>query len=981
MRAPPARSSGHGGCSGYPAGVSGDSGDVTQLGTVGDEPTTPSRMKGAEPGSLVGRHVVLHELGAGGMGVVYAAYDPELDRKIALKLLLPGAGGETRRLRLLREAQALARLSHPNVVAIHDVGTIGEQVWLAMELVEGRTLGQWLQTPRRWPDVVEVLRAAGEGLAAAHGAGLLHRDFKPDNVMVGDDGRVRVMDFGLARASTDVSEHDCSPASQESSSTLSSRVTRVGALIGTPTYMAPEQIAGKDLAAAADQFAFCVTLWEALYGERPFHGDTSMELAASVLAGERRSPTRSRAAPGWLRRVCERGLSVDPAQRWPSMSALLDTLAKGRKRATLRKGLAAVGVLAVLGVGVEAQRRFDHARRTAACETTGHELDAAWSTERADALHDALVATGSSYASRTADQVVPLLARHAEAWQQARVEACLDADVRHRWDAATLDRSLWCLEERRMELESLVDELMLADAVVLQKAVGAAAGLASALACRDEQVLETLSPPPEEGREALRTVRADVVRAINLGRAGRFDKGLALARETLARAEALGWPPLVVRARLQVGTLLERSGAYREAEAALERAYFDASKGVAPEVVFHAATALVNVVGFKAVRPVEGRRWARLADVALEQVPDGEQLLRAALLGNLAGVHMAEGDYAEAKRLYEQVCEIREQALGPEHPDLAQSLVELASAHYTTSDYDEAKALFGRALEIREQTLGPEHPDLAQIINNVASTHYATGANDEAKVLWERAFAIREKALPPGHPDLAESLNNLAAIPFSTGDYERALPLYERSLAIWEASLGPEHPQVARTLDNLAVLHAKLHAYDEARRLNERALAIREKALGPEHPELAKSLERLADLHLKAGALEEAKALHERALAIRKKALGPEHPELARPLLGLAEVALLQQRPGDAVPLAEHGMALREQADVAVERLAEARFVLARALWDAPTTGGRDRARALALAEQARVVLRSGGKGTAAQLGKLEAWLATHPAE
>jgi eukaryotic-like serine/threonine-protein kinase len=213
--------------------------------------------------------------------------------------------------------------------------------------------------------------------------------------------------------------------------------------------------------------------------------------------------------------------------------------------------LAAVGVLALLGAGIEAQRRFDLAQRTAVCEAAGDEVEVAWSSAREQKLRDAIMATGANHAAATADRVTPWLERQAEAWREARVEACLDADVRDRWNAEMLDRSLWCLEDRYMELESLVDELMLADAKVLHKAVTAAAGLSSVAACRDESVLETLTPPPQDTREALRLVREDVVRVGNLERAGRYDQGLSLAREALGRAEALGWPPLVATARFR----------------------------------------------------------------------------------------------------------------------------------------------------------------------------------------------------------------------------------------------------------------------------------------------------------------------------------------------------------------------------------------------------------------------------------------------
>jgi len=874
--------------------VTSASEDATQPGTSdGDEPDARTHARGIEPGAVIGRHVVLQKLGAGGMGVVYAAYDPELDRKVALKLLLPGSGGETRRLRLLREAQALARLSHPNVVGIHDVGTVDEQVWLAMEFVQGRTLTSWLEPPRRWPEVLEVLLEAGEGLAAAHAADLLHRDFKPDNVMVGDDGRVRVMDFGLARARAGSPEPGVSSSlpGSESRRGLSDGVTRVGAMVGTPSYMAPEQIASKELSAAADQFAFCVTLWEALYGERPFAGDTSSVLVANVLEGKLRAPVRSRVVPGWLRRACERGLSIDPAQRWPSMSVLLDTLARGRRRAAVRKGLLAVGLLALVGAAWQAKARWDLAQLTASCTASGDELAAAWNPARAHALRDALLGTRLGYARATADELEPLLEQRATAWREAREQACLDTHVRGRWSSEQLDRSLWCLDERRMELESLVDELVTADAVVLQHAVSAVVGLSPLEPCRDDKVLELLSPPPEAARAAIRAVWADVIRAHNIERAGRYPQGLALARQALARAEALGWPPLVAVARLRLGGLLDRTGAYPEAEAELERAYFDASKGVAPEVAFDAALVLTYVVAGGQARPADGRRWARLADIALVDLPDAEHLHQAALLGAFANIDRKTGDYDHAKARLEQALALQQAVLGPEHPGLASTLASLAKAYQATGDYDQAKQLYERALAISRETLGPEHPILAVDLDSLSTVYQATGDYDHAKQLLEQALAIWEAALDPEHPRLASGLINLGNVHYATGDYDHA------------------------------------------------------------------------------------EALIEQGLAIQERVLGPEHPSLAHALVGLARIALAKHRPGDALPLAERAVALREKRDIAPELLAEARFELARALWDAPTDASHDRVRARGLAEQARDALRAVGKAGARQLATVEAWL------
>ncbi len=275
-------------------------------------------------GDTIGRYVVLRRLGAGGMGVVFAAYDPQLDRKIALKLLRTGIGlGEREaQARLVREAQSIARLNHPNVVAVYDVGTAGTaELYIAMEFVEGDTLSHWLRRwERPWPEIVAMFVEAGRGLAAAHAVGLLHRDFKPDNVLVGSDGRVRVSDFGLARSA--VTDEEAGPVLRLSE--LRTPLTGTGAVMGTPRYMAPEQLRGHSVTAAADQFSFCVALYEALYGQHPLPGETAAEMAEG---GARMAPPpdSSVVSPA-LATLLARGLDPQPARRFPSLSALLEQL-------------------------------------------------------------------------------------------------------------------------------------------------------------------------------------------------------------------------------------------------------------------------------------------------------------------------------------------------------------------------------------------------------------------------------------------------------------------------------------------------------------------------------------------------------------------------------------------------------------------------------------------------------------------------------
>jgi serine/threonine protein kinase len=276
------------------------------------------------PGDYLGPYVVEGTLGAGAMGVVYRAVDPDRGDRVAVKLLHrwhtnPESGEDDW---LLSEAGALARLSHPNVVSVLGVGTFDDRPFLAMELVEGVTLGKWLAQPRKWWEVVPVIRDAARGLAAVHEAGLVHGDFKPDNLMVGFDGRARVMDFGLARSAL-------APDSKAGMLAIDREGISRHRPIGTPAYMAPEQLAGRRAEARSDQFACCVTLYEALYGERPFPGRTPPELAYHVMRGERRPLPPSIRVPPWLHQITTRGLALVGAARWPTMAALADALERG----------------------------------------------------------------------------------------------------------------------------------------------------------------------------------------------------------------------------------------------------------------------------------------------------------------------------------------------------------------------------------------------------------------------------------------------------------------------------------------------------------------------------------------------------------------------------------------------------------------------------------------------------------------------------
>jgi serine/threonine protein kinase/Flp pilus assembly protein TadD len=319
-------------------------------------------------GTVVGRYILLEPLGSGGIGDVYTAYDPQLDRQVAVKLLKASAAEEVASGegadRLLREAQAMARLAHPNVVAVHDVGKVGHNVFIAMEKVDGTTLSRWMRAQRRsWKEIRDVLVQAGRGLAAAHEAGIVHRDFKPTNVIVSSDGRARVLDFGLARSvgghprHTPIAGDDLNHRSRPSfeSASLETPMTMPGTVMGTPPYMPPEQIAGTGVGPVSDQFSFCVTFWEALYGRRPFLAESMPGVVRAIQQGLITEPEDRKDVPAWLHKILIRGLSTIPADRFGSMDRLLHAALRdrrSRRRQWLGLGMVATLSAAAAGVGV-----------------------------------------------------------------------------------------------------------------------------------------------------------------------------------------------------------------------------------------------------------------------------------------------------------------------------------------------------------------------------------------------------------------------------------------------------------------------------------------------------------------------------------------------------------------------------------------------------------------------------------------------------
>ncbi|MBK9757064.1 MAG: serine/threonine protein kinase [Nannocystis sp.] len=947
-------------------------------------PTTPRR-------ALLGRYSLLRKLGEGGMGVVYSAYDEELDRRIAIKLLRPRTSpdGGASSDRMLREAQLMAKLSHPNVVQVYDVGVLSEQVFLAMEFVQGSTLREWIHgtpeeprpTPRPLPEILAMYRQAGLGLAAAHAAGLVHRDFKPDNVVVGTDGRARVLDFGLARS--DAHPDDATLTSERSDvhpleSSRSARRSRptdrpptaAGSLLGTPAYMSPEQHLRVAVDARSDQFSFCVALYEALYGERPFAGKTHLELRTSILTSAIRDPPPRRKVPAWLRKVLLRGLRVTPDERFPDMHALLAALAAdpGRARQRWLAGLALVALALATGVAL-AERRNAEAEL---CRGADHLLAGVWDDARADVVQTALAATGLAYARDTWPRVHEQLDLFARTWRAMHVEVCEATNLHHTQSEALMDLRMACLADSRAELRAVVDVLAEADASIAERAVQTASNLRPLARCAELDIQDPrLAPRDPATATALRELQALLAQVRAEDDAGRYTRGLELAHNAVATADRSGHAPARADAIFHRGRLEESSADFTAAERSYEAAYYLADAIGEDHVRIEAALRLIDLVGERLGRDHDGMQWAHQAEALLHRLGD-PPALEAQLRARLGVVHTRYARYSEALTAIQRSIDLSPASSGPR---LAMYQRHLGNVHYRRGRHAEAQVAYERAVELGEAALGPDHPDIARTISNLGEVHRIQGHLVEAERCFRRSIAIWERAFGPHHSLLAPPVNGLGTLAYARGDLLAAADYFERVRALLERSSGPDHPDVGSVTGNLAEVHLRQGNLAESRRYSERALQILEHALGPEHDSLADVLSNLARALVLQGQLPEAAAHYQRAIAILERAHGPDFPGLSKPLTGQGLLALASAQPTRAIAPLERALTLASAQDPS--ELAELRLALARALWDSKN----DRPRARALVELARAELLPAPANPARTriTAELGAWLIDHP--
>ncbi|HET6585782.1 MAG TPA: serine/threonine-protein kinase, partial [Nannocystaceae bacterium] len=655
----------------------------------------------------VGRFTLLEKLGEGGMGVVFAAHDPELDRRVAIKVLHSEDHDFARRL--LREAKAMARLSHAHVVTVYETGTDGDRVFLAMELVQGSDLRRWLVAePRSWRDVVDVLVQAARGLTAAHAVGLVHRDFKPENVLVTEQGVAKVADFGLARPLGQMRTGDDLAGPSTDVDTAAETITRAGAIVGTPAYLAPEVFEGRPADARSDQFSFCVTAYEALYGERPFAGESLGSLVENAAQGRVRAPPERTRVPARVRRLLLRGLSPDPTTRQVSLAELadrLDALATRRRRVT---------TAAIVGGIAAASFALAWPLRPVRCAGADEAWATAWTSSSLDDLRGALAATGHPGASDTADRVGAALDAYGAGWVASHVDAC-ESHERGEQSDDLLDRRMACLELRRHRAAALVAALEHADATAVERAVQAASDLPDVADCDDTHALARAEPLLDDPATRARVLELEqrYGDAIVLRGLGQRDAAMQAFAQVRELADALEYRPIQALVRVAQLDLTNATPALRDG---LYEALYLAEASGHDLPAMTAWAELVRTHGYLGEYDA-AERAARHAEAIVARAGGGDHYL-AQITDRVATMELERGDRHAAQHAATRAVTLLESA-DPEAPQLVQLLGHLGNIYTMLDQNDLALVVFERAHEHAVATYGDVHRDVAGALLNL----------------------------------------------------------------------------------------------------------------------------------------------------------------------------------------------------------------------------------------------------------------------
>ena len=830
-----------------------------------------------EPGQRVGRYTLLGKVGRGNMGIVYGAYDPTLDRRVALKSILDLEDRKTAETRLRHEAQALAKLSHPNVVQIYEVLEDSGRTFLTMEYVAGATFSDWLGHRPRSPDeIIQLLCAAGSGLNAAHQTGLVHRDFKPDNILVDDKDRPRVSDFGLARLIPALATATSAPMSQ--SQAWQSRDNKV--IAGTPAYMAPELFDGHEATAKSDQFAFAVVAYEALTGVHPFPAKSLKTLQAKLEGDPALPPAKAKAKiPTHILVALRRAMAKEPEERFVDLNELLETLGDGTHQPSRFFGALAIASVFAVILGL-----WFAGKPAPICTGSTQLINQIWNPQKAKALAKGFRKTQVSYASQSARTVTTLLDSYRQRWISERKRACESTHLRREQSRRLLDRRMRCYDERLWEMRTLIDHFGKADKALVRRSVRAAASLTPVERCAAAKVSAATDLPNSNTerravlsfREKLTHFRARQLAGDYKGARRQLEKAIGTS------ALAMAHEPSKADGLALLGDLHKKNGDRRRAEDALREAVFAGESSGNHTAAAQASIKMMGVLQGDASRHREVEHWARHAEHALRRSQASEKL---------------RGDLA-----------------------LARGNLQLNKGQNPTKQY--RLALERYRGENRQET-----PDAALALHNLAIAHALQGRLNRALTAHREALAIRRRLLGPRHPEVAESVHSLANVLNRMRRFRQAATLYNQAIAIATESLGASHPALGDFRGNLATTLMELGEFAAAERSLREAKSVVEKSTGNETSDIGYILVNFGDLAARQGHTDKALNHYKQALKTWKRTLAAQHPDLAAAHLGLAEVHLKRGEQSLAKVNAKRALELvgRQESVVA----ARSRFVLA----------------------------------------------------
>lgn len=853
------------------------------------------RLFGAAASAVrIGRYEISDRLGAGSMGVVYAARDPELGRLVALKVLSsPRSDDPRRRQRLVSEARALARLSHPNVVQIHEVGVHEGAVFLALELVEGETLQQWQRRPgRRWPEIVAAYAEAARGLAAAHGVGIVHRDVKPSNVLVGVDGRVRVADFGLARDTEEAVE----VATARSSDGPGEGSTRTGALVGTPAYMSPEQARGLRVDARSDQFSLCVALFEALHGLRPFEVEELRRLVRLDRAALRRRVPRGAATPRWLLAILARGLDPEPARRFPDLDALLaELVAAPRRRSRARVLGAGAGAL-----GLGAWVALAPPEPATTCPAPSEALAGSWDDAARDEGRRAFLATGLPFAGETWAQVERALDAAVLAWSSERHAACRATWVERTQPPERYELGAACLAAHERALRKLALRLRTRPdpgLVTRGHELVAALGDPSRCARVEARDAEGLAEPTT--RAAVEALREQLVEVRLLARLADLGGAARLAEEVLAaatmpaplRAEALLHRAMVHRLRSEpadAARLLE------EAEALAELHHDDRLvAAIFAEQIELAVHVQRDVARARIYARLHGARLDRVGVEAGERADHHDRLGELELLATNPAAALAQHEIAGRLRAQDDLIGRARSARG-----VGNALAELGEHERALAQQTATRALLAREL-------GDGHPDVAILDMDLGLTLRDMGELERAREALLRAHDNRVRSAPPDDIVLARTRYALAELLLDRSEVDAALTAASAAVAVLERALPATNEDVTTALAVLSNVHLARRDWSAAAESLDRLI----RSLRAAGAEISADMYiNAGEYRLRTGRAADAAPHFDQALVMLSAEKEPDLELLMHALNGRAKVHLLQEQPHAARPLLERAL-------------------------------------------------------------------------